>query len=282
MSGTRSRGLRGSIESHYDSLLFLYRSFWGEHIHHGLWSEGDEGPQTAQERLVSHLAEAAAIRRGARVLDVGCGYGAPARWLARNHDCRISAITISGRQARLARRLTKQARLSDAIALVRGDAADLPFASDSFDIVWVVECIEHLTEKDAFIAEATRMLAPGGRLALCSWLRGEGVRADDELVRSVCEAFLCPALASAAEYRHYCGKVGLQLDRFEDLTHRVRPTWKILIRRVERPWWAPLRLIVGAQTRRFVAGFRTIDEAYERGKMQYGLLVASKPHGDPR
>jgi tocopherol O-methyltransferase len=282
LSTHRNRGLRSSIESHYDSLLFLYRSFWGEHIHHGLWSGADETPALAQECLVSHLAQTAAIQRGARVLDVGCGYGAPARWLARNLDCRISGITISGRQARLALRLAKRAHLDNAITVVRGDAAELPFGTQRFEVIWVIECIEHLADKHAFVREAVRLLAPGGRLALCSWLRGEGVRADDETVRNVCDAFLCPSLATASEYCQYCIEAGLQVDRFEDLTARVRPTWKILIRRVERPWWAPLRLLVGAETRRFVDGFRTIDEAYEQGKMRYGLLVASRHQGSPR
>ena len=224
MSAPRNRGLRSSIERHYDSLLFLYRSFWGEHLHHGLWSDAGETPALAQECLVSHLAQAAAIQRGARVLDVGCGYGAPARWLARKLDCRVTGITISRGQARLARRLAKRAHLDRSVTVVRSDAADLPFGAQHFDVIWVIECIEHLADKSAFVRETMRLLAPGGTLALCSWLRGEGVSAGDETVRGVCDAFLCPSLATASEYRQYCVESGLQVDRLEDLTTRVRAT----------------------------------------------------------
>ncbi|NIR28355.1 MAG: methyltransferase domain-containing protein, partial [Gammaproteobacteria bacterium] len=43
-----------------------------------------------------------------------------------------------------------------------------------FDVVWVVECLEHLAAKGEFIRRAARTLVPGGRLALCSWQDGNG------------------------------------------------------------------------------------------------------------
>lgn len=271
------------VERHYDSLLLLYRAFWGEHIHHGLWSHGDEPPAAAQERLVAHLADRAEIRDSDRVLDVGCGYGASARWLARQRGCPVTGITISRGQARLARRLAlRQGLLPGAVALVRGDAAALPFDARSFDVIWVIECIEHLANKPAFIRDAERLLRPGGRLALCSWQRGAGIPASEPLVRQVCEAFLCPSLASASEYVSYCEEAGLRVMERDDLTEGVRRTWKILMQRVGRPWLAPVRLLVGSGTRRFVDGFAVIDRAYEAGKMSYGLLVASKAQGKPR
>lgn len=268
--------LRRSIERHYDSLLHLYRFFWGEHIHHGLWSSPNDPPARAQERLVSHLAARAGVRSGALVLDVGCGYAASARWLAKRLSCRVVGVTISGRQARAARRLNAREAGTGSIAIVRGDAADPPFAADRFDVVWVIECSEHLEDKAAFMREVARMLAPGGSFALCAWLRAEGVPADEPRIRDVCEAFLCPSLASGSEFTAYCEEAGLEVETLEDLTDRVRPTWGILRRRVSRPWLVPLRLLLGRETRRFLNGFRTIDEAFGFGTMRYALLVARR------
>lgn len=278
---SRTPRLRASVEHHYDSLRHLYRAFWGDHIHHGLWQTADDPPEVAQENLVERLAARAGIRSGERVLDVGCGYGASARWLAEHRGCRVIGITISRRQARLARRVDGHRARGAGVAVVRGDAADPPFADDAFEIVWVIECLEHLEDKRAFVAQVARMLAPGGRLALCAWLRADGVPKDEPLVREVCDAFLCPGLASAAELSGYCEDAGLRVGRQEDLTDGVRQTWTILRRRVDRPWLAPLRWLVGAETRRFVAGFSSIDRAYELGRMSYGLLVASRPQGNP-
>src|ERR1700687_5264220 len=89
------------IRKHYDRLSFLYRLFWGEHLHHGYW-EKDESVARAQIQLMERLAERAGVPRGARVLDIGCGLGGSALWLADKLDCKVTGITISPVQARMA------------------------------------------------------------------------------------------------------------------------------------------------------------------------------------
>lgn len=159
--------------------------------------------------------------------------------------------------------------------MVRGDAAELPFRRGAFDVLWVVECIEHLVDKAAFIGEAAMLLKPGGRLALCTWARGPGMSArHSELVEEVCDRFLCPSLATLAEYEAWCETAGLIVTRVEDITANVKATWDILLMRVDRPWLAWLRPLLSPQTRRFVGGFPVIASAYETGAMTYGLMVA--------
>ncbi len=97
------------------------------------------------------------------------------------------------------------------------------------------------------------------------------------MVEAVCDAFLCPSLATAAEHRAWCEEAALEVRCQEDLTARVLDTWKILERRVSRPWVRPLRWLVGNSARRFVDGFPIIARAYETGAMSYGLLVARRP-----
>src|SRR2546427_497885 len=90
-----------AVRVHYDRLALYYRFFWGEHIHHGYW-EADEAPEDARVRLVARLAAFAGVPPGARVLDVGCGFGGSALWLARDRNCRVTGVTISPVQARRA------------------------------------------------------------------------------------------------------------------------------------------------------------------------------------
>ena len=247
--------LRRSIQRHYDSLALPYRTFWGEHIHHGLWESDDDPPLAAQERLVSRLADKAQLQPDERVLDVGCGYGAPARWLTARLGCQVTGITVSKAQARLLQKHNRRTFRENPTPVVRADAAVMPFVDGAFDAVWVIECIEHLFDKQRFIAKAASMLRRGGRFALCTWQRGGGVPANDPQVRDVCEAFLCPALASAEEYRVWCEAAGLDLVCAEDLTGRVRKTWDILMGRVGRPWLGLPKLLLGSDTRRFLRGF---------------------------
>jgi tocopherol O-methyltransferase len=280
---TAGLSFRSTIAQHYDSLALLYRTFWGEHIHHGLWLADDDPPRIAQESLVAYLAERAKVGRAECVLDVGCGYGASARWLSDRLECRVTGMTISAAQARLARRYNLRHGQASRIDIVRADAAVPPIRSSAFDVVWVVECIEHLEDKRRFVEETARILRPGGRFALCTWQRGTGVPADEPLVQGVCEAFLCPSLASADEYQAWCEDAGLDVRCIEDLTSRVRRTWEILTERVARPWLAPFkRIFLDRDGRRFLDGFPTIARAYDSGAMSYGLLVAEKPQGNAR
>lgn len=277
------RCLRDSVESHYDSLAFLYRAFWGEHIHHGLWTTPDEPLRGAPERLVEYLSRRACIERGERVLDVGCGYGAAGRWLASRLACDVTGITISAGQARVAKRRNARETRAGSTNVVRADAVRMPFLGRAFDVIWVIECIEHLAPagKERFFQESARLLRPGGRLALCTWEHGDVTPGRDgsqpgRLVAEVSDRFLCPSLASAAEYTAWCEAAGLAVSWSEDLTAKVERTWDVLLKRVRRPWLQWLKPWVSPTTRRFVEGFPVIREAYATGAMKYGLLIAEK------
>ena len=69
------------IQGHYDLSTFFYWLFWGPHIHHGLW-ERNESSRVAQIQLTERLADYADIRRGQRLLDIGCGMGGSSIHLA--------------------------------------------------------------------------------------------------------------------------------------------------------------------------------------------------------
>ena len=109
------------IQKHYDRLSFLYRLFWGEHLHHGYWDANQSAAQ-AQVRLMERLAEQARVPRGARVLDIGCGIGGSAFWLADQFDCNVIGMTISPVQARMANKKAKARGLRDRVQFQVKDA----------------------------------------------------------------------------------------------------------------------------------------------------------------
>jgi tocopherol O-methyltransferase len=267
--------LREAIRDHYDELSFFYRAFWGDHIHHGYWEDNEE-PKAAQENLIARLAGRAGIPRGARVLDVGCGLGGSSLWLARHLDCRVVGITISPTQAGIAADRAHEESLDSRASFLVLDANRLDLAESSFDVVWCIECSEHLLNKAKFFRDCARVLRPGGRLALCAWLAGEGPGADTAMVAEVCRGMLCPSLGSRSEHRRWMTDAGFEAVEVEDLTRRVERTWELCEQILDDPQVQALRPNMDEHTRAFLDTFGTMRRAYASGAMAYGMFTARK------
>ena len=121
------------------------------------------------------LLRAAGLRPGERVLDVGAGIGGPARTMARHFGAEVCALDPTARFAELASELNRRCDLADRITVVRGEAGALPFPDGRFDLVLNQAVWPSVEDKQAMFAEAHRVLAPGGRLAVFEVIAGPAV-----------------------------------------------------------------------------------------------------------
>ena len=129
---------------------------------------------------VDALARLAAIGARTRVLDLCAGLGGPARFLASRRGCHVVAVELNAGRATGAARLTRLVRLQTRVRVVRGDATALPFPAARFEACVSQEAMLHIDDKAAVLAEAHRVLVPGGRLAFTDWVArptlGDGER----------------------------------------------------------------------------------------------------------
>ena len=264
------------IRGHYDLSTPFYRLLWGPHIHHGLW-DADETPREAQLQLTERLATLAGIQAGQQMVDIGCGMGASSIHLAKTRGCRSLGVTISPLQRSWATLAARWHRVVNRVEFRCADAEQLELPWQSLDVVWSVECTEHLFDKPRFFERAAAWLKPGGTMAICAWLAGDELNADHaEQVHKVCEGFFCPSLGTAGDYTRWMEQSGVQVEHCLDWTARVSRTWEICRERVRRSRVRWLAHLVGQDSVLFLDRFDTILGAYQNGAMKYGCFIARK------
>jgi cyclopropane fatty-acyl-phospholipid synthase-like methyltransferase len=141
-------------------------------VNMGYWDGIHPHEPRSLERAVFALFEL--VARGAglgpadnRVVDVGCGFGTNAVFCAeRFGPARITGVNVSSVQLETARRRVAEAGLEGRVDFVEASAIALPMADGEVDCVLSVEAAFHFDTRDAFFAEAFRVLRPGGRLSL--------------------------------------------------------------------------------------------------------------------
>ena len=121
----------------------------------------DDASSPWYELVQQHLGNIADLR----VLEVACGRGGFLRHLAQAKAI-VTGCDFSFAALRIAREKISRLGENTSVMLVQGDAASLPFASDSFDLVVSCETIEHVPDVRAAVREMHRVTKVGGQLFL--------------------------------------------------------------------------------------------------------------------
>jgi sarcosine/dimethylglycine N-methyltransferase len=120
------------------------------------------------------LIDLAQISASDRVLDAGTGIGGTARLIAAERGARVTAVDLTPEYCEVAKWLNDAVGLGDVIEVRTADVTELPFDAASFDVVVSQHVQMNIADKRRLYAEARRVLAPGGRLALWDVTAGSG------------------------------------------------------------------------------------------------------------
>jgi cyclopropane-fatty-acyl-phospholipid synthase len=128
-----------------------------------LWPPGVDSLAGAEEAMLARTAERAGIADGQRVLDLGCGWGSLALWIAERYPgCEVVAVSNSRSQGEWIRTAAARRGLGNVEHRV-ADVGRLAL-DESFDRVVSVEMFEHLRNYDELLARIAGWLRPDGRL----------------------------------------------------------------------------------------------------------------------
>ena len=270
----------GVVADHYQELDRLYREVWGEHVHHGLWRTGHESPLEAVEQLTALVAEQAGVARGDRVCDIGSGYGASARYVAKTFDASVTALTIVPAQHAYAQATNPAA---DNPRYLLRDWLHNELPDESFDAAYAIESTEHMEDKGRAFAEACRVLRPGGRFAICAWIAAEDARPWQRrnLLEPICREGRLPGMGTETDYRELLADAGFAVESVADVTREVRGTWGICLRRTTGRFFtdpAARSFLFSAASRNrvFLLTMARIWVAYRTGAMRYLVFRSRK------
>lgn len=112
------------------------------------------------------LADRLPIQAGQHILDIGCGLGGPARYLAKRFDCRVTGLDLTPPFVDAGRRLTTLVRMDDRVTIEQGDGERLPYPDAAFDGAVSQHVTMNVADRPRFFAQAHRVLRPGAFFAL--------------------------------------------------------------------------------------------------------------------
>lgn len=257
------------IGEHYNDFSWVYRRYWGDHIHHGLFRSFSETVTLAQESLLRHCADRAGIKPGMTVVDVGCGYGATARFLAHQYSCSVLGISLSQVQIEFAKK-PKIANGHGSLRFELANAETYQFPPGQFDIVWNMESSEHFFDKAAYFRKVVPALKPGGTLMLAAWTGSM----KDSLIREIAGVFLCPELLTTEQYAELMEAAGFTIGSSEDLGPEVARTWDISAEQARGA--SALLAVLPEKYHRFVKGIELMRQGYATKQLSYSVIVGRR------
>jgi SAM-dependent methyltransferase len=175
----------------------------------------------------TQLADLVEITPDDEVLDAGSGIGGTARYVAERSRCHVVAVDLTEEYCQTARWLNQLAGLDDRISVRQADVTDLPFEDATFTLMFSQHVQMNVADKALLYAEARRVLAVDGRLALWDIVAGEDGEPD----------FPMP-WADRPEYSHLTTldrlrtaieTSGFEIEQWNDLTDYAAATMQTLL-----------------------------------------------------
>ena len=221
------------------------------------------------------LARHAKINKSTHVLDLCCGLGGPARYLAYHHGCRVTGVDMNTDRLAGAVRLTERTKLQDRVLFHHANALQTGLADETFDVIVSQEAFCHIPDKKTLIAECVRLLKPGGCIVYTDILARNSMtneirsRLENEMVFS--------ELSTLEQYCHLLEGKSCQVVEVEDLSD----DWaQILIDRLAMYRSLKEQTVSSFGLAHFQKWDRTYSffvDLYRSGELGGGRFVAHKP-----
>nr|VFK12519.1 MAG: sarcosine/dimethylglycine N-methyltransferase [Candidatus Kentron sp. LPFa]VFK18088.1 MAG: sarcosine/dimethylglycine N-methyltransferase [Candidatus Kentron sp. LPFa]VFK28728.1 MAG: sarcosine/dimethylglycine N-methyltransferase [Candidatus Kentron sp. LPFa] len=268
---------------HYDHALadLFYKQVWGgDDIFIGLgWHDDDNKPKTiadACRKMVDHMVALIPNRQhiGARLLDLGAGYGASARRLAREYGFRVDCLNLSEAQNAENRRLNRKYGLDDKITVFQGNFESLAFSDGTYDVVWSQDAFLHSDDRAKILREIDRVLQSGGDIVFTDILEIEDC--PEQALEPVLARFGLKSLATPSFYRGEAGDLGWRMHTIRDISPHLVKHYRRVIQEVESNHDELSKMFEADYLAKGRRGMEDWIDAGERGYLRWGMFHFGK------
>ena len=274
-------GSRRNIAAHYDLGNGFYRLWLDGSMSYssGLFSNMEETLAAAQRRKYIRLANKLDLRRGDRVLEIGCGWGGFAEIAAAEFGCQVVGLTLSTEQAAFARARMAAAGLAKDVDIRVQDYRDI---GDKFDKIVSIEMFEAVGEENwkTYFGVLDRCLKPGGRAALQSITIAnenfEGYRRNPDFI----QRYIFPGgmLPSPAAFEQAVARAGLRISDTLYFGRSYAETLRHWDKAFQKNWPAIEALGFDERFRRMWRYYLCYSEVgFDTGQIDVGQFVIERP-----
>jgi cyclopropane fatty-acyl-phospholipid synthase-like methyltransferase len=155
---------RDFVVGHYDRGNDFFEAFLGPSMVYtsAVFATPDEALEAAQLRKIGIVGEKLQLRRGDRLLDIGCGWGTLVATLAEERGVDATGVTLSANQAQYAARLIGQRSLQERARVLTLDYRDIP--AQKWNAISCLEMAEHVGVRNfqRFLRQVTGLLEDDG------------------------------------------------------------------------------------------------------------------------
>ncbi|MEW6355805.1 MAG: methyltransferase domain-containing protein [Planctomycetota bacterium] len=142
-------------------------------------SDTDLGWHAGGSRATRLLAEMAGISEQSSVLDVGSALGGSARQLAETYGCTVTGLDVAFLRVLESVKRTKASRLDDRVTFMLGNAFNMPFETEAFDVVWRQCAPITPFNEERLLEECVRVLKKDGVFICQQGMRTEKLTEED-------------------------------------------------------------------------------------------------------
>lgn len=254
----------------------IYRRVWGgENMHMGIPCSDNCPHPEAMEHTNEILANAANLRPGTRVLEVACGYGATALYLAKTYGCKVTATNISEKELEVGRQRARDLGLSDLVTFEYADFHDLPYPDGSFDVVWSQESFLHGADKKGILKECGRVLVPGGTFLITDILVRRDTPQEDR--DRIYERLSTPEIWAMEDYLQALLDLGFEIKRVDDWSQYVARSYGWVLDQVKQHYDELVARAGNETVDKAANGLTFWVDSARAGKVGWGFYLVQKP-----